>query len=105
MRNPEVQVWVGRARVAALAGQAEPLPGCNTYAWLDPIADLREVRAVVAHAIVADDRHCQPAAGRTVVDLRIPAILAAHKVYHAVGHGDEFTPDRAEDIGRRIIVM
>jgi hypothetical protein len=96
---------VGRPRVTTVTGLPKQLSGNHAHAGLDPVGDLREMRAVVAHAVVADDCYRQPATGRAIVDLRILAILPAHKVHHAVGHRDTRAPQRAENIGRWIVVV
>jgi len=57
VRDAEVQVRIGEACIAAFAGQAKRLAGDHTHTRRDSIGYLRQVRAIVAHAIVANDRH------------------------------------------------
>src|SRR4051794_16735797 len=67
--------------------------------------DLLQVRAVVADAVVADDRDRQPAPGRAVIALRVPAVDGGHLV-HAPGRDrDERTPLLGEDVRRRVVVV
>lgn len=92
-------------RIAALAGQAQDLSAQYAQPWLDTLLDGREVRAIVAHTIVADDCYRKPATGCRVVDRRVPAICAAHMVDNAAGRGHKEAADRTEDVGGRVIVV
>src|SRR6476661_5533013 len=63
------------------------------------------MRAIIAHAIVADDCDRHTTTGGAVVHLGIPNILAAHKIHYPIGHCYKHAADRAEDVGGRVIVV
>ena len=61
--------------VAGVADLADRLAHVDAPADDECRIDRRQVTAVVAHAVVADERHREATAGCAVVHLRIPHVL------------------------------
>ena len=77
-------------------------PAVDPDAGLDPGLDLAQVRAVVAHPVVAEQRHRQPAVERPVRLTLHVLVLAADLEHHAAGRGDHRLAAVGEDVGRRV---
>src|SRR4051812_6178027 len=101
----EVHVRGRVLRVAGVADHPEKLPCGDAGAGGDAGADPERVRAVVADAVVADDRDRSTAAASARVDLRVPAVGERHLVDPAGRDGDERTALLGEDVRRRVVVV
>src|SRR5689334_162697 len=58
-RRGDAEVQMAGAGVAGTPELADRLPGGHVYPGRDGRLDRRQVRAVVTHAVVAEDRHRQ----------------------------------------------
>jgi hypothetical protein len=103
--NAEVQMGRCAARIAARTGEPQHLSGSDAHARLDTPGNLRKMRSIVAHAIIADDRHRNTAAKRRIVGGRRPPIFVTDEIHHTVGHRNERNADGTKDIGCRVIVV
>ena len=100
-RRRDAEVQVAGARVAGPADLAELLAGADPLPRPDGGVDRREVGAVVAHPVVAEHRHRQPAPGGAVVDRRVVAVdrLTASSTTPSVT-ATTALPQADHDVGR-----
>ena len=100
--DPEVQM---RRRVPGTTGyadEAEKLSLFDAHTRLDPVGDCRQVRAVIAHTVVTDERDVQTPAIGAIVDVRIPDIDSGHSLNDTRNDGNKGGPFRGEDVGCQI---
>lgn len=105
MRDTEVQMRLGETRVAAIASQAENLPDLDALPDMEPICNGRQMRAVIAHAIIPNDGDRATAAHCRVICSRIPCVLGANPIDDPIRRRYKVAANWAKDISRRIIMV
>lgn len=99
-RRRDGEMEMARRRPTGFAHGAEPVAGRDDVLRCHLGVDGVEVSQVVAHPVVADDRHGPSTTIGGVVRHRVPAVDAADLRHDAVDGRDEHRAASEEDVGR-----
>lgn len=102
-RNPEMKMR--SAGVAAVPNVAEELTSVHAHSRTYPRGNARQMRAVVAHPIVAHDGDVPTTPVLASVGRRRPAINPADLVHTTANRCHKPALPGSEDVSRRIVMM
>ncbi len=104
-RRGDAEMQMTSARSPGAADPANPLSGVDSHSRSNAGFDARQVRPVVAGAIITENRHRDSATGGPRVDLRAVGVRRRRVEDYPTSHRDHCGAARGHDVGGRIVVM